>query len=187
MRVHAFRVTQLIRASKSSAPHRDRLLKMQMFDIIEQRIERKRGIIVRCEMSSAFCRWLEINNFHLKVETALERSLQTNHNLSLKEFYVLYFLSQEPEWKLKLQDLEEKVGLSQSAVSRLVSKFEAKGCGALERNICDADRRIVYTSLTETGAAKLEAAAATVEKVLAESFSEMPIQKLIEKADDQNK
>ncbi|WP_320164600.1 MarR family transcriptional regulator [uncultured Trichococcus sp.] len=141
---------------------------------------------MKCEMSSAFCQWLEINNFHLKVESALEKSLQTNHNLSLKEFYVLYFLSQEPDQKLKLQDLEEKVGLSQSAVSRLVSKFEAKGCGALERNVCEQDRRIVYTSLTKTGAAKLAAAAATVEQVLTESFSEMPVQSLIRQAGNQN-
>lgn len=144
------------------------------------------GNFVKCEMSSAFCQWLEINNFHLKVESALEKSLQTNHNLSLKEFYVLYFLSQEPDQKLKLQDLEEKVGLSQSAVSRLVSKFEAKGCGALERNVCEQDRRIVYTSLTKTGTAKLAVAAATVEQVLVESFSEMPVQSLIRQAGNQN-
>ncbi|SFE72277.1 MarR family winged helix-turn-helix transcriptional regulator [Trichococcus pasteurii] len=142
---------------------------------------------MKCEMSSAFCQWLEINNFHLKVESTLEKSLQMNHNLSLKEFYVLYFLSQEPDQKLKLQDLEEKVGLSQSAVSRLVSKFEAKGCGALERNVCEQDRRIVHTSLTKTGAAKLAAAAATVEQVLTESFSEMPVQLLIKQAENQNK
>lgn len=138
-------------------------------------------------MSSAFCQWLEINNFHLRVESTLEKSLQMNHNLSLKEFYVLYFLSQEPEQKLKLQDLEGKVGLSQSAVSRLVSKFEAKGCGALERNVCEQDRRSVYTSLTKTGASKLKAAAATVEQVLTESFSEMPIQILFKQDDIQNK
>jgi DNA-binding MarR family transcriptional regulator len=138
-------------------------------------------------MSSTFCQWLEINNFHLKVESTLEKSLQTNHNLSLKEFYVLYFLSQEPDQKLKLQDLEEKVGLSQSAVSRLVSKFEAKGCGALERNVCEQDRRIIYTSLTNTGSTKLAAAAATVEKVLTESFAAMPIQTLFKRSDNQNK
>ncbi|HEX5352173.1 MAG TPA: MarR family transcriptional regulator [Trichococcus sp.] len=142
---------------------------------------------MKCEMSSAFCQWLEINNFHLKVESALEKSLQTNHNLSLKEFYVLYFLSQEPDQRLKLQDLEEKVGLSQSAVSRLVSKFEAKGCGALERNVCEQDRRIIYTSLTKTGSTKLAAAAATVEKVLTESFAAMPIQTLFKRSDNQNK
>lgn len=141
---------------------------------------------MKCEMSSAFCQWLEINNFHLKVESTLEKSLQTNHNLSLKEFYVLYFLSQEPDQKLKLQDLEEKVGLSQSAVSRLVSKFEAKGCGALARNVCEQDRRIIYTSLTKTGGAKLDAAAATVEQVLRESFAEMPIQKFIKQAENKN-
>lgn len=142
---------------------------------------------MNCEMSSAFCQWLEINNFHLKVESTLEKSLQTNHNLSLKEFYVLYFLSQEAEKKLKLQDLEEKVGLSQSAVSRLVSKFEAKGCGALERNVCEQDRRIIYTTLTKTGAAKLAAAAATVEQVLTESFAAMPIQTLFKLSDNQTK
>lgn len=91
----------------------------------------------------------------MKVAAVLEARLTENYELSLKEFYVLLFLSEAPEQKLKLQQLESMVGLSQSAVSRLVSRFEAKGCGALERKSCEADRRSIYTSLTTSGKTKL--------------------------------
>lgn len=92
--------------------------------------------------------------------------LQREFDMSLNEFYVLLFLSEAPEKKLRLQQLQSMVGLSQSAMSRLVSRFEEKGCGALERKICDDDRRGVYTSLTPIGEDKLSKASAAVNLVL---------------------
>lgn len=99
--------------------------------------------------------WLTLTHIQMNVANELEVNLQAKHGLSLKEFYLLLFLSEAPEKKLKLQKLESMVGLSQSAVSRLVSRFEAKGCGALERKACDSDRRSIYTSLTQIGENKL--------------------------------
>lgn len=125
-------------------------------------------------------KWLNIHSFHLKTETLLEKELQKEHDLSLKEFYVLYFLSKAPRHKLKLQDLQEQVGLSQSAISRLVSKFEAKGCGALQRHICEEDRRAIYTSLTAIGEQKLQLAMETVDSVLSTSFDKNKFLLLLE-------
>jgi DNA-binding MarR family transcriptional regulator len=112
----------------------------------------------------------------MKVTDELESILQQNHQLSLKEFYVLLFLSETPEKKLKLQQLQSMVGLSQSAMSRLVSRFEAKGCGALKRHICVDDRRAIYTSLTNEGEDKLKKALGTVNETLANAFSREDIQ-----------
>ncbi|MEH7023764.1 MarR family winged helix-turn-helix transcriptional regulator, partial [Priestia megaterium] len=83
-----------------------------------------------------------------------------------KEFYVLYFLSQTDDKQLRLQQLQEMIGLSQSALSRLVGRLEAKSCGALQRHICEDDRRGIYTRLTPLGEEKLDRALQTFYQVL---------------------
>jgi len=72
------------------------------------------------------------------------------------------------------------VGLSQSAVSRLVSRFEAKGCGALQRHACDEDRRSIYTSLTQIGQDKLIRAQETFKETLVAAFPEQEVEQLLE-------
>ncbi|MCU6710567.1 MarR family transcriptional regulator [Paenibacillus sp. J5C_2022] len=110
--------------------------------------------------------WLQFTQWHYSVSSLLEQALSDKHGLSLKEFYMLYFLYEAPERKLRLQELESMVGLSQSAMSRLVSRFEARACGAMQRHHCDADRRGVYTCLTDAGREKVEQALDTVLHVL---------------------
>ena len=124
--------------------------------------------------------WLSLSHIQMNVASALEAKLMENYQLSLKEFYVLLFLSGAPVKKLKLQQLESMVGLSQSAVSRLVSRFEAKGCGALERKVCDDDRRSIYTSLTSIGQDKVDRAQQTVNEVLQEAFPVADTRQLLE-------
>lgn len=58
--------------------------------------------------------WLTLTHIQMNVTNELEANLQVKHGLSLKEFYLLLFLSEAPEKKLKLQKLEAMVGLSQS-------------------------------------------------------------------------
>ncbi|MDF9840560.1 MULTISPECIES: MarR family transcriptional regulator [unclassified Paenibacillus] len=124
--------------------------------------------------------WLSLTHIQMNVANELEARLQEKYQLSLKEFYLLLFLSEAPEKKLRLQQLEAMVGLSQSAVSRLVSRFEAKGCGALERKSCDSDRRSIYTSLTAIGQGKVDQARVTVGEVLAEAFPHSEAAQLLE-------
>lgn len=124
--------------------------------------------------------WLTLTHIQMNVANRLEAELQEKHQLSLKEFYLLLFLSEAPEQKLKLQQLESMVGLSQSAVSRLVSRFEAKGCGALKRHACDDDRRSIYTSLTPLGQDKIERAQETFKEMLIEAFPEKEVEQLLQ-------
>ncbi|URN93682.1 MAG: MarR family transcriptional regulator [Candidatus Pristimantibacillus lignocellulolyticus] len=112
--------------------------------------------------------WLSFTDIQTTINNKLETELQNRYNLSLKEFYVLYFLSQTSEKKLRLQQLQEMVGLSQSAISRLVGRMEAKNCGALQRSICEDDRRGIYTRLTEYGEEKCEKALVTVNEIFKE-------------------
>jgi len=128
------------------------------------------------ETNQLISNWLSLTNIQMRVENKLESILQETHQLTLKEFYVLLFLSQAPNKKLKLQQLQNMVGLSQSAMSRLVSRFEAKGCGTLRRHVCVDDRRAIFTALTEAGEEKLEKAVKTVNQTLGNSFADEDIQ-----------
>ncbi|MEK8127182.1 MarR family transcriptional regulator [Paenibacillus filicis] len=114
--------------------------------------------------------WISFTQIQMHIANKLEARLLEKHNYSLNEFYMLTFISQAPGKKLRLQQLESMIGLSQSAVSRLVSRFEARGCGALERVVCDEDRRSIYTCLTELGQSKLDQATSTFNEALAELF-----------------
>lgn len=120
--------------------------------------------------------WLSITNIHMSINNELEGALHENYNLSLKEFYVLYFLSQTSGKKLRLQQLQEMVGLSQSAISRLVGRLEAKSCGVLERHICEDDRRGIYTCLTAKGEAKLQRCLDVFHDILRSAFSKGNLQ-----------
>ncbi|MCK1972087.1 MarR family transcriptional regulator [Bacillus safensis] len=95
--------------------------------------------------------WVNFNAMTDKIINELETALKEQNNISLKEFYVMYYLSQETDRKLRLQQLQELIGLSQSAMSRLVGRLETKTCGSLERSTCEDDKRGIYTSLTQSG------------------------------------
>ncbi|MGO4274624.1 MarR family winged helix-turn-helix transcriptional regulator [Paenibacillus sp. TAF58] len=110
--------------------------------------------------------WFSLSKIQSNINDELEQALQQHYDLSLKEFYVLNFISQSENKELRLQQLQEMVGLSQSAMSRLVVRMEAKNCGALERHICEDDRRGIYTGITELGEKKLQRAIETFNEVL---------------------
>ncbi|MCR2805610.1 MarR family winged helix-turn-helix transcriptional regulator [Paenibacillus soyae] len=110
--------------------------------------------------------WLSISHIHTSVNDKLEQALLKQYDISLKEFYVLKFVANSPCKELRLQQLQEMVGLSQSATSRLVDRMEAPNVGALERHSCSNDRRGIYTRITESGEQKVQQALATVNEVL---------------------
>ncbi|GKU82215.1 MarR family winged helix-turn-helix transcriptional regulator [Niallia sp. NCCP-28] len=122
------------------------------------------------EQSPFVASWLTLTSMQERVANELENALQAAHQLSLREFYVLLFLAQASEKKLRLQQLQEMVNLSQSALSRLVARMEAKSCGALQRHVCQDDRRGIYTSLTAYGEEKLAKAKKTFQQTLNEAL-----------------
>ncbi len=77
--------------------------------------------------------WLKMDDIQSIVKKELEGVLQYEYHLSLKEFYVLYYLSIAPDKKLRLQELQKLILLSQSALSRIVTNMESSKCGALEK------------------------------------------------------
>lgn len=122
--------------------------------------------------------WLSLSNGYSSIHDKLEQALEENYDLSLKEFYVLYFISNTEDKELRLQQLQEMVGLSQSATSRLVVRMQAKNCGALERHICEEDKRGIYTRITEIGENKFQRALKTVNDLLQKEIHDGELIKL---------
>lgn len=110
--------------------------------------------------------WLSISHIYSCINDKLEQALLKQCNISLKEFYVLKFVSGSACKELRLQQLQEMVGLSQSATSRLVDRMEAPHVGALERHSCANDRRGIYTRITHSGEQKYQLALTIVSQVL---------------------
>ncbi len=116
-------------------------------------------------------RWLDFNKKRRLIEDKLDEQLAIQaHKLSLNEFYALYFLGLKDDEKLRLQELQAQVGLSQSAMSRLVVRLERPECGAIERTTCEDDKRGVYIHLTKVGEDVLKSTLPNIEPIIKENL-----------------
>jgi len=97
----------------------------------------------------------------------LDRELGAQHDLTSSEFEVLQLLHDaKPDGKVRMAVLAEHAHLSQSALSRLVSRLENDGLVC--RNTCSDDRRAQWTEITPEGRERYEAARPTHRKILRE-------------------
>jgi DNA-binding MarR family transcriptional regulator len=91
------------------------------------------------------------------------------HGISLSEFMILYHLGEAPDEKLRRTDLAEKIGLTASGITRMLSPLEKLGMVRREANSRDA--RVSYVKLANAGkkvlAEALISAEATSEQILA--------------------
>src|SRR5438552_2106119 len=109
---------------------------------------------------------------------ALERVLESEHQIGMSEFEVLDRLA---EWETakscpgagrRVQDLASTLHLSQSALSRVVARLEADGL--VTRGMCPNDRRGTYVHLTDNGRKKHAQALPTQRTVLARQMAAAP-------------
>ncbi|MFB7640777.1 MarR family winged helix-turn-helix transcriptional regulator [Peribacillus butanolivorans] len=114
--------------------------------------------------------WLSFTRIHAELSNELDRILQARHQTTLNEFYVLLFLSKTPAKKLRLLELQQLVGLSQSAMSRLSVRMENKSCGVIQRLGYEDDRRGVCATITDRGELRLQEILATVNETLEKSL-----------------
>lgn len=114
--------------------------------------------------------WRTLAALHARIEDALERALQREHDLSVSEYTVLDVLARQDGFHLRMSQLSSAVVLSQSATTRLVSRLEDRGL--LRRHLCPTDRRGIYTEVTETGQALLDAARPTHDTALADALEQ---------------
>jgi DNA-binding MarR family transcriptional regulator len=112
--------------------------------------------------------WHDLMGRYHRITCALDRSLTAEHGLTVSEFEVLQELyTARPEYReLKMNELGERVHLSQSAFSRLITRLEQ--AGLVERCACTYDRRSAMTQITEAGVQRYLEARPTQRAVLRE-------------------
>lgn len=95
--------------------------------------------------------WHDLIGHYHRVSCALDRALSAQHGLANSDFEVLQQLcaagSGRPQ--VRMSELGERVHLTQSAFSRLISRLES--AGLVERTVCDDDRRSAWTRITDAG------------------------------------
>ena len=98
----------------------------------------------------------------------LDRELQARHDLSVSEFEILQQLFNAGGGcgSVRMQELANEVHLSQSALSRLITRLERDGL--VGRAMCTEDRRSVFVAITDAGRDRFLAARPTQRAVLQE-------------------
>jgi DNA-binding MarR family transcriptional regulator len=112
--------------------------------------------------------WHQLMGRYQRLMCALDRELGA-HDLSASEFEVLQQLSESEECSLRMTTLGESAHLSQSALSRLVTRLEKDGL--LTRKACENDRRALFVALTDAGRERYAEARPTQRRVLREEGS----------------
>jgi DNA-binding MarR family transcriptional regulator len=102
---------------------------------------------------TAFARLLRA---HAATTRQLSGELQAEHGLTINDYEALLVLARAEGRRMRRVDLARRLVLTPSGVTRLLEGLERAGLVA--RAVCDADLRVTYAQLTDTGAAKLEAA-----------------------------
>ncbi|MEU3395724.1 DNA-binding MarR family transcriptional regulator [Streptomyces filamentosus] len=118
-------------------------------------------------------RWCALSLLHGRIESHIERALESGHGLSAREYSLLDVLSRQhdgPGGHLQMKQVADAVVLSQSATTRLVTRLEDRGL--LTRYLCATDRRGIYTDVTAAGQELLEEARPTNDRALREALDE---------------
>ncbi|GHE43136.1 MarR family transcriptional regulator [Streptosporangium violaceochromogenes] len=114
--------------------------------------------------------WNRFARLHALVETELAKALQRGHELGLSEYRALERLGEAPGGELRMQELADALCLNQSSVTRLVGRLEETGL--TRRDLCSADRRGVYSVITDRGRVRLAEARSTYERSLAAALEQ---------------
>src|SRR5215471_19201340 len=100
---------------------------------------------------------------------ALDEALTAAHGISVKEFDVLITLFNAPDVGLRMAELADRVVLSASGVTHLVTRLERDGL--VRRSVDDNDRRSFFAALTPAGQQRLRDARPTHNEVIRERLT----------------
>ncbi|OAS87758.1 MULTISPECIES: MarR family winged helix-turn-helix transcriptional regulator [Metabacillus] len=96
--------------------------------------------------------WVNYAKFFSRLQSSIDYTLQQQYQLSLNEFYFLYYLSKADSKTLRLTQLQPKVGLSLSAISRLVTRMESyQNNQIVKKSTYLEDKRSSTVMLTNEG------------------------------------
>lgn len=93
--------------------------------------------------------WRGFIRAHAHVLAHLSQELQAEESLPVTWYDVLVQLSEADGRRLRMQDLADRVLLSQSGLTRLVDRLE--DAGLVERMRCSEDGRGLFAQLTTAG------------------------------------
>jgi DNA-binding MarR family transcriptional regulator len=93
--------------------------------------------------------WRVFLQAHAVVLETLQEELQAERSLSLPWYEVLLHLTRSSEGRLRMQELADRVLLTQSGVSRLIDRMAETGL--VRRTSCAIDRRGKYAEITPKG------------------------------------
>jgi DNA-binding MarR family transcriptional regulator len=126
-----------------------------------------------------FNAWISLAKYHERILKAIDYTLQDQFQLGIKEFYLMYYLAQSEQKKMRLSDLVPKVGLSHSALSRLVTRLEQhRGDSLVQRRTDSNDRRSVYIILMKKGEQYIQEMQLLINDSLHSRMSEKDIQNI---------
>lgn len=118
-------------------------------------------------------------NKHLKlcmnysvVNTLISKKLDIKlsaHGINFSEFMILFHLDQVKEKRMRRIDLAEKIGLSASGITRLISPMEKIGLVQKEANIRDA--RVSLVKISSSGQRILEESSVSLNAISQEVLS----------------
>ena len=111
------------------------------------------------ELSATLRAWTRLLRAHAATTQLLSGRLEAAHGLSINDYETLSVLSRAPGQRMKRVDLARRLLLTPSGVTRLLEGLQE--AGLVGRTRSDADLRVVYAQLTDSGATKLEAASCT--------------------------
>ena len=100
---------------------------------------------------------------------ALDEALSKAHRISVKEFDVLITLFNAPDGRLRMTELAERVVLSPSGVTHLVTRLERDGL--VQRIVDESDRRSFFAALTPAGHQRLRDSRSTHNEVIREHLT----------------
>ncbi len=115
-----------------------------------------------------FC--LNFSVAHTNISKKLDNQLSI-HGINFSEFMILFHLDQAMEKKMRRIDLAEKIGLSASGITRLVTPMEKIGLVHKEANKRDA--RVSLVKLSTSGKRILQEATISLNATSREILSKL--------------
>jgi DNA-binding MarR family transcriptional regulator len=97
--------------------------------------------------------WRTFLTAHAATVGRVEEEMTQAGGVPLVDYDVLVALEHAPEHRLRLRDLQQRVLLTRSGITRLVDRLESTGL--LRRERVGPDRRAVYAVLTDEGQAAI--------------------------------
>jgi len=112
--------------------------------------------------------WRAFLTAHARITRRLDEELRVEHDLSLAEYDALLVIANEPDRRIRMRQLADRVILSKSGVTRLIDRLVLDGLVA--RDACLTDARGAEAVLTQAGLDRLRRASRTHLRGIAEHF-----------------